>query len=163
MSILILGAFGQDAYYFAKNLDKKRKKIYISYVRKRNNFRYKKLSNNVEIIKLDLREYLKIKAFIINKKVSLVINLVASYDKKLSKLIYVNYIYNLNLITALKETKKSIKYIYASSSAIFGNKTKVSSLYYDPTTNYAKTKFLSHQINDEYRKQFVRKINKDFN
>lgn len=155
MNILILGAFGQDAFYFAKKLEINNNKIFLSYIRKKKVPKYNNLNKDRhKLIKLNLNNQEIIQKFIYLEKINLVINLIASYSSNTDELYKINYKYNCNILNAIKTVNKDIKYVYASSSSIFGNKKILSSKVYNPTTNYAKSKLKAHLFNINMRKLY---------
>jgi len=134
-----------DEYYSLK-IKKKR----LSILKKNKNFKFKNI---------DITNYKKIKKFIENKKIDVVIHLAAQAGVRYSlinpnKYLDTNITGFINLLKSIKN-KKIKKFLYASSSSVYGDSNKFplkENTDLKPKNIYGSTKRINELLADQYSK-----------
>ena len=163
---LITGILGQDGAYLAKFLLSKNYKVYGAYRRNSNyeNNRLRKLGieQKIELIDLEINEFNSVN-YVINKiKPDEIYNLAAMsfVASSFTQPLYTsktNFFSLINILEALKSSKKRISLYQASTSEMFGNSTKGlinESTNFDPASPYAISKVAAHYLVKLYRKAY---------
>lgn len=167
MNILITGVAGFIGFNFAKNFLDLKHKVYgvdnfDNYYSKR--FKIKRIEilkekKNFHFKKIDITNFKKISTFIKSKKIDILIHLAAQAGVRYSlknpnKYLDVNIQGFTNLIKAI-ENKKVKKFIYASSSSVYGDSKKFplkENFQLNPKNIYGLSKKINEQIAEQYSK-----------
>ena len=161
---LIFGVTGQDGSYLAYLLLKNGYKIIgISKDKNIKNLKKLKIEKNVKLIKFNYIDYFKLPSILKKADCSLIFFLAGQTSVKQSEFepyqsINSNTRACVYILEHLRQSKKKIKFLNASSGEIFGG----SSVYkkfqedspYFPRSFYALSKIISLEITKSYRKQF---------
>ncbi len=172
MNILVTGVAGFIGFSLAKNFLNKKNRIFgvdsfdEYYSKKYKQERVKELKKYdcFYFSKIDICNRKKLKSFISNKKINLIIHMAAQAGVRYSyinpkKYVNVNILGFLNLIEISKELKIK-KIVYASSSSVYGDNKKFplsENTNCKPKNIYSVSKKLNEDMADLYNKLF--KIN----
>ena len=163
-NVLIFGVTGQDGSYLASMLLKNGYKIFgISKNKNTKNLKKLKIEKKVKLIKFNYIDYSKLPSILKKADCSLIFFLAGQTSVKQSEFepyqsINSNTRACVCILEHLRQSKKKIKFLNASSGEIFGG----SSVYkkfqedspYFPRSFYALSKIISLEIAKSYRKQF---------
>ncbi len=172
MNILITGVAGFIGFNLAKNLLKKNNIYgidnfddYYSIKIKKKRVDNLKKDKKFHFENIDIRNFKLLKKYITNKKIDIVIHLAAQAGVRYS-LIYPNKYLDVNIngfINILKSisNKKIKKFIYASSSSVYGDSKNFplkENLKLKPKNIYGETKKINELIADQYSKIYKTKF-----
>lgn len=163
MNILVTGAAGFIGFHLANRLCKNKQNIiygidnfskYYSFRLKKIRLKILKANKNFKFIKMDISNYSKIKNFFIKKKINVLYHLAAqpgviysyknpnSYTKN-------NILATSNILKCLQLNRCWSKFIFASSSSVYGEKKRypiLESSKLKPINYYAKTKEICERM-----------------
>ncbi len=170
MKAFITGITGQDGYYLSKLLLEKNYEVYGT-VRRSSNFNTQRLdpliskysdSGQLKLFYSDLLDPSSLTTLISNIDPDEIYNLAAQSHVAVS---FKNPGYSVDssstgpitLLEAVKNSSKKIKYYQASSSEMYGGKSKElinENTNFDPRSPYAAGKVLAHNITNIYRDSY---------
>ena len=170
MKAFITGITGQDGYYLSKLLLEKNYEVYGT-VRRSSNFNTQRLdpliskysdSGQLKLFYSDLLDPSSLTTLISNIDPDEIYNLAAQSHVAVS---FKNPGYSVDssstgpitLLEAVKNSSKKIKYYQASSSEMYGGKSKElinENTNFDPRSPYAAGKVLAHNITNIYRHSY---------
>lgn len=157
MKALVTGARGFIGQYVVKNL-MTRKEI-TSIVRTTGNSNIVESDKNYRF--LPIEDYERVETLIEDVKPDIIYHLAANPNTKEGdnpvEISHTNYIGTHNLLAAIKKTKMSPKFVFASSATVYGNTRGLSSenAPLNPTSTYGVTKLASENLIEVYYKEGI--------